>query len=492
MQWAKIGRNRNDAVIDGHIDFFKDNSEYVYHAYCPCCDEQLQIVHRKDGTPHFFRHNKTTPETKLCENRVYLMHNNLGSNNCYHPIMPVVPLFLVGKGLTYHLEVGFNPIPIDLIPSDNSYLTIGSNKFLLKNINNWFFRREIEKIPDCYSNLHLDYSSDCTSEVKRINGLLVDSLECGWGFFNTESGKKVHSGSCLYINQKYYLLAKNEKSIPPILKSNPKCKFQDSEYKIYVIDFSNLQDFSSVKPFLEQEKISLREAEKHSQVLWPPCTCQYGVMKPCKSNTDIFIWADNPHGSRMYSESNDVDGIITSECILRYSSIKEPSIIDIEFNSTREDFDFSPLLYDDLLTTQELSIVFEDDLNRITDTYCNRVKTIHFNFNATVEIYSKNGQCEHRHVRRGVLENNSNNIRLDVYSKYRFINVIKKDSKSDQKISVKRTDLFSYPRVKTPMNLDSILIKLFSNDPVKARLIKQSCSNGTISKRILDKIMLGE
>ena len=60
---------------------------------------------------------------------------------------------------------------------------------------------------------------------------------------------------------------------------------------------------------------------------------------------------------------------------------------------------------------------------------------------------------------------------MDIYSKYRFVKKIETENKLDDEISVARTDLLSYPRVKIPANLDSLLIRHFSDDPVKARMI---------------------
>ncbi|WP_400208720.1 hypothetical protein [Methanomethylophilus alvi] len=491
MFFANVGRNCGDTRFI-NVDFFKDNSEYVFHAYCPCCGEQLQIVHDKLGSPHFFRHNKTTEETKECEQRVSIMALTQTATNNYHPVAPVVPLYLVGEGSKFHLEVRFNPIPAELVPSDNSYLSIGSNKFLLRNINNWLFRREIERIPDCYSNMHLEYSSDCSPEIREINGSMVDSLQCGWGFFSADSGKKVHNGGCLYLDENYYLLAKDEKRVPPILKSNARGKYQDSEYLIYFVDFSIIYDTSELQSFLQQEKISLKKAEKHSLILWPPCSRQDGILKPCKSDSKVLVWADNPRGSRMYSDHGDFDGNNISKNIAQYASIKNHSIIDIEFDNAREDFDFSPLCDGDLAPCQELSVYYVANNNKTVNTFNKKVKSIHFNFNAVVEVYSKSGSCEHRHVRKGLLENDSDRTRLDIYSKYRFVKKIETENKLDDEISVARTDLLSYPRVKIPANLDSLLIRHFSDDPVKARMIKQSCSDGTISKRLLDKMLLSE
>lgn len=127
MFWALVGKTFQNATLQ-HIDFFKEHSEYAYHAYCPCCREVLIIRHyTRDGNePHYFRHRASNEFTEECEKRVTALYlGQSTSSTPYSVAEKHIPIYLVKENGRYHLEIKVTPIPDTFAINEKSSMTIG-------------------------------------------------------------------------------------------------------------------------------------------------------------------------------------------------------------------------------------------------------------------------------------------------------------------------------------------------------------------------------
>lgn len=398
-------------------------------------------------------------------------------------------MFLVYERSKFTLEIGLTPIPKEIMVDSELFITVGKNKFLLTNITKDYFRREIESVPDSDSNLYITYSDECSEEIKNINGIQIDSLENGWAIFRADTGKKIPCGGQVYDNQGYYLMAKNLKIIPLQLKVSSIGFYKDPDYQIFFVDFSKIHITVEIEKFLSTINVHIKQYSERPIVLWPPCINNNGITCPVRADSKILIWADNPEGSRTFSAHFSSEPEQKSGKLLSFESISEHTLIDLQFKDSRDSIEFDQLGKQIVAPIIPMVVEFVDKNDTPLDKFGKNVKEIKFNFIAKLDAVRENGICDHRDVKYGTLDNDIHYIRAEVYSKYRYItSLISFKDKTEKKFS--RYDLMSYPRVKVPSGFDKVLLNCFASKPDVARLVWQSCSDGTISKSVLEKLML--
>lgn len=497
MNWAEcISLSARISADDPRV-YLCDEKEFR----CPVCHSP--VFHRKAGGRK--KHNEFVhyhDETPYCSLRT-VSSSGISIDNQNLQKSPF-NLYLSSDDTNYHLSVQFRSVPDKFASLSDKWFSI-TDMGLKYQISEFLDGGKQKSLPypPSWKNCTLSYDKELEI-LKMMNswGAYIDYFFKNAAFFNVSTGMKIPVGDTLYCNTEYIFICTDNSVITDTqLKGTYEKMFERTlgifhsrrgNYPVVLIKFPDLLD-EKLLSFAKYYNHTLSEKSAEPLLLWPPAIRKYDINCTIYDDAKLYIKTNNASKREIWAIDESVRDVSPTKCttwgdsILVFISDFDQCSLKIKQGTATDTLTFSigSALFE--IASAENECMSARDIDGIETNAVSKIATIQTNFISNSIVIQHNGLRKTIVSTKGILHFKETMDSIWVYNYHDALvmELCNEQVHNDKNASFPLNQLRSHNRVLTPYWVDIAIRNYSKENPVNARLSKQSCSNGSISRELL-------